>query len=477
MNTILKVNNDFTYLVTSDTAFKNKLWEKMRFRQRNYFHTRAYQNGIWDGYINFLDKKTGRFLTGLLPEVELALNKYFKIPYEIHDERNQLEFVVESIDKDFLKQWTPKGSDPLDLYDYQVDLVNQAIKHKRGIVKAPTAAGKTNILISILKALPPNTPTLFLVNRKTLVSQNYKEMIKWGLENVGRFNSDHHEPNVITCANVQSLHYLDRLLPKFKVLVTDEVHMMTNNSGIRAFKKLTGASIRIAVSATPFKFGEKDHVQKYTVKGYFGPLFEVESGVDGKLTTSMLQDRGMLSESICRFYPIDEPQIPYDIWMDAVTNGIANNFHFHKIVTRLAGKLDGRTLILVDRIAHGDALSNLIPDSLWVRGQDNEKTREYVIERLQNEKNKVVAIATRQIFDTGINFFVHNIINATDASSEHGVVQLTGRGLRKADDKSILNYYDFIFRINPYLEDHSNDRIKILKKEKHEVVVMDAIDF
>jgi superfamily II DNA or RNA helicase len=253
--------------------------------------------------------------------------------------------------------------------------------------------------------------------------------------------------------------------------------MMTNNSGIRAFKKLTGTSIRIAVSATPFKFGEKDHVQKYTVKGYFGPLFEVESGIDGKLTTSMLQDRGMLSASICRFYPIDEPQIPYDIWIDAVTNGIANNFHFHKIVTRLAGKLDGRTLILVDRIAHGDALNNLIPDSLWVRGQDNEKTREYVIERLQNEKDKVVAIATRQIFDTGINFFVHNIINATDASSEHGVVQLTGRGLRKADDKSILNYYDFIFRINPYLENHSNDRIKILKKEKHEVIVMDAIDF
>jgi superfamily II DNA or RNA helicase len=772
-----------------------------------------------------MNKKTGRFLTGLLPEVQLALN-YFKVPYEINDERKQLEFVYESIDKDFLKQWTPKGSEPLELYDYQVDLVNQAIKHKRGIVKAPTAAGKaqpidsiiytpdgpktmgeievgdivctpdgntakvlgiypqgkipvyritfsngdtvecckehlwlvdsirnqwksnkvkstdyllknfldkqgkpnlrihpssavffnkkeisinpyllgvllgdghlsknsitisnvdalllnkirniinddyhlkfnnkcdwrlvkkssrcggkgwheniyvnhirkygldgkrswekfiprdymynskeirlellnglldtdgyidkkgrlsytttseqlqkdfkelveslggicrvttcykkykykgikkigrlahiitfyfpnpeqlfnvefkksrivhkrthlksrviksfekigekdcvcilvdhkdhmyvtnnfipthnTAIMISILKALPPNTPTLFLVNRKLLVSQNYKEMIKWGLENVGRFNSDHHEPNVITCANVQSLHYLDRLLPKFKVLVTDEVHMMSNNTGIRAFKKLTGTSIRIAVSATPFKFGEKDHVQKYTVKGYFGPLFEIDSGIDGKLNTALLQDRGMLSDSICKFYPIDEPQIPYDIWMDAVTNGIANNFHFHKIVTRLAGKLDGRTLILVDRIAHGDALSNLIPDSLWVRGEDNEKTREYVIERLQSEKNKVVAIATRQIFDTGINFFVHNIINATDTSSEHGVIQLTGRGLRKADDKSILNYYDFIYRINPYLENHSNDRIKILKKEKHEVVIMDSMDF
>jgi superfamily II DNA or RNA helicase len=412
-----------------------------------------------------------------VPEVELALNKYFNIPYDIIDERKHVKFAYDSIDKDFLKQWTPKGKPPVELYDYQVDLTNQAIKHGRGIVKSPTASGKTNILIAILKALPPNTPTLFLVNRKTLVSQNYKEMIKWGLKNVGRFNSDYHEPNLITCANVQSLHHLDRLLPKFKILVTDEVHTMTNNSGIRAFKKLTGTTIRIAVSATPFKFGGKDLVQKYTAKGYFGPVFEVASGEDGKLTTSFLQKRGTLSKSLCRFYPIDEPQIPYDIWIDAVTNGIANNFHFHKIVAKLSAKLAGRTLILVDRIAHGDALNNLIPDSLWVRGQDDEKTRDYVIERLTSEKNKVVAIATRQIFDTGINFFLHNVINATDVSSEHGIVQLMGRGLRTAADKEILNYYDFVYRINPYLEKHSLNRIKTLRKEKHEVVIMDKIDF
>lgn len=476
MNTTLKVNNDFSYLITSDTEFRNKLWEKLRFRQRNYFHTRAFQQGIWDGFIDFMQKKTGRFLTGLLPEIELALN-YFNIPYTINDERKHLDFAYQSIDKDFLKQWTPKGTTPLELYDYQVDAVNQAIKHGRGIVKLPTGSGKTAVMIAILKALPPNTPTLFLVNRKTLVSQNYKEMIKWGLDKVGRFNSDYHEPNLITCANVQSLHHLDRLLSKFRVLITDEIHMMSNNSGIRAFKKLIEASIRIGVSATPFKFGEKDLVQKYTVKGYFGPVFTVKSAEGDKITTSALQNRGNLSGSKCLFYYIDAPQIPYDIWVDAVTNGIANNMHFHKIVAKLAGKLDGRTLIMVDRIAHGDELNNMIPGSLWVRGQDNEKTRDYVIDQLKQENNKVIAIATRQIFDTGVNFFLHNFINATDASSEHGVIQLMGRGLRPASDKDVLNYYDFIFRINPYLEKHSNDRIKILRKEKHDVIIMDKIDF
>jgi hypothetical protein len=34
-----------------------------------------------------------------------------------------------------------------------------------------------------------------------------------------------------------------------------------------------------------------------------------------------------------------------------------------------------------------------------------------------------------------------------------------------------LNYFDFVFEINDYLEDHSNKRIEILKKEGHNVEI------
>jgi superfamily II DNA or RNA helicase len=471
METILTIHNDYSYLLTKQ-EIKNFIWSKLRFRQKNYFHTRAYQNGTWDGYIDFFNKKTGKFLSGLLPEVEFTLNK-LNVPYEKKDEREILQFQYQTIDENFLHQWTPKGESPKTLFDYQVELVNKAIEFKRGIVKSPTGSGKTLIFIAIMKALPPNTPTLFLVNRKTLVTQNYKEMVKWGIPNVGRFNSDHHEPNIITCANVQSIKHLEKHLPKFKVLVTDEIHMMSNASAAKAFRKMTGASIRIAVSATPFKFGETDKVQKYTVKAHFGPTLKSKI----ELTTTALQERGNLSDSRCTFYPIDEPHIPYHLLIDAIEHGIAKNTHYHKIVSRLDATLKGRTLILVDRVAHGDALSNLIPNSIWVSGKDNEKTREAVIEKLQKSKTKVTGIATRQIFDTGINFFIHNLIDCTDSSAEHLIEQIIGRGLRPCDDKEILNYYGFLLRMNPYLHDHSNDKIKILKKKGHEVIVKDSIDF
>jgi hypothetical protein len=46
--------------------------------------------------------------------------------------------------------WLSKES--AELYDYQVDFINQIIQHGRGIVEAKTGAGKTNVLIGGLKA-------------------------------------------------------------------------------------------------------------------------------------------------------------------------------------------------------------------------------------------------------------------------------------------------------------------------------------
>ncbi len=468
MDAILKINNDYSYVVTSDQNIRNFLWSKLRFRKKGYFHTRAYRQGIWDGYVDFFNKKTGKFLTGLLPEVRFAL-KSCNVSFSLDDTRDAVPFLYEAVNPNLLSGIT--------LYDYQCDFVNKTIRHKRGIIQAPTSAGKTEIMIAIMKSLPEDTPILFLANRKSLIAQNYKRMMKWGFKNVGRFYSDYHEPNVITCATVQSAHHLDKILPTFKVVIADEVHRLTNDSGFATFKKLKGASVRIAVSATPYKFGGTDDVQKYALKGYFGPIFTTDAVETGKLTTSFLQDRGTLSDSICTFYRIKEPQFPYDLYIDAVTNGIANNWEFHRTVTRLAQKQKGRTLILVERIVQGDNLKRLMPNALWVHGKDDEKTREHVITQLQEAKDDVIAIATPGIFGEGVNFFVHNLINAAGGKAEHDIIQRMGRGLRTAGDKVILNYFDFFLEINPYLEDHSKQRVKILKKENHKVVIKDEIDF
>jgi superfamily II DNA or RNA helicase len=461
--TILRIQNCYSWLYCEKPEVLDVLHKNMRFRERGYFHSRLYKQKLWDGYTEFFSKKTGRFLTGLLPEVKVALN-HIKEEYDVIDERNELDFKLKEIDENLIKG--------VKLYDYQVDLTNSLIKYKRGVICAPTAAGKSLIMVSILKALPKNCPTLVLANKKSLVEQNYEEIVKNGFENVGRLYGKYESPNIITCATVQSLHKMESLLDKVKALIVDEIHENMSKEPKKYFNKMKSCSVRAAVSATPFKFGGKDQCQKWLVKGYFGPLLKSKSA-GGVLTTSHLQDRGMLSKSKCTFYPVREPDLKYEIYMDAVTRGIAENWHFHEMIKNLVSKLQGRTLILVERIAQGDTLSSLIPGSLWVQGKDDLDTRKFVIEKLKSSKEKVVALATQQIFSAGINVMAHNVINAAGGQADHHVIQRVGRGLRTAKDKDILNYYDFIFYNNEYLLEHSKKRIKILEKEGHEIIIED----
>jgi hypothetical protein len=141
----------------------------------------------------------------------------------------------------------------------------------------------TAIMLAILKALPKGCPTLVLANKKSLVEQNYEEIIKYGFENVGRLYGKYKNPNMITCSTVQSLHKMEPLLDKIKVLIVDEIHENMSGQPKKYFNKLKSCSVRAAVSATPFKFGGKDQCQKWLVKGYFGPALKAKS-VGGSLT-------------------------------------------------------------------------------------------------------------------------------------------------------------------------------------------------
>ena len=480
MSNILKISNDFSFFLSDNLIVKHDLWDRLRFRDKNYFHNRAFKMRKWDGYIQFFALETGKFLTGLLPEVRAVL-RHHNVDYTIDDTRQQSPFKYENINDQFLNQWLPKTTlngdpmKPVTLYDYQVELINQAIKHRRGVIYAPTSAGKTLIMLGILKSLPPNTPTLILQNRVTLAQQNYDEIKNWGFDNVGGLWGGFVKPNVITVASVQSIDKIEKLLSKFRVLIVDEIHDCMASQSKAIYRRMKGADVRFAVSATPFKFGGKDNVQKFHVRGFFGPILKIKSTETGILTTGELQGRGILSSSKCIFYPIREPQIPHDVYIDAVTRGIAESYHFHKIVTRLAKLQQGRTLILVDRIAHGDALHSLLPDSLWIQGKDNLATRKSVIKQLQKSEH-CIAIATQQIFNTGINIHCHNLINAAGGQADHQIIQRIGRGLRTAEDKDGLNYYDFLFEINDYLLKHSKKRYEILKKEDHEITIKE-VDF
>ena len=137
MDTTLRIQNDYSWVLAEENWIREILWHKLRFRKKDYFHHPLYKQKIWDGFIDFFGKTTGWFLTGLLPEVESALTA-LKVPYLVNDLRTNTDlFRLESIDENFLNRFLQAGQKPITLYDFQVDLTNQAIKYKRGRDPSP----------------------------------------------------------------------------------------------------------------------------------------------------------------------------------------------------------------------------------------------------------------------------------------------------------------------------------------------------
>lgn len=476
---VLRIENIYSHLLTTDVEFKKMLSKLLRFRPKNYFHNAAYRNHRWDGWDYFFDEKSGKFLTGILPEIKLALRKKNK-PFREVDLRPPFHWQHTNIDQDFLNQWLPPGFDPIKLHDYQPDLANQCFRHLRGIVPAPTGAGKTFILVSLLKSLPPKTPTLFLTKNASLVHQNWVEMQTWGVPNLGRWYGDYKEKNYVMCATVHknTFESLAPLLPKFQVLLVDEVHECMSKVPVAAYRKMKGTVVRIGFSATSMKWDKKkiDDVHKWNIKGFFGPLFKTTTVEGGILKTKDLQERNILSASECFFYPIDKPDLKFEDFQQAVKLGIEQNFYFHDVVARLAKNCPGRTLIVVERIEQGNYLKALIPNSSFIHGKYKLKDRLPVLEALK-KGDKTVAIVMKQIITAGINVKIHDLINAAGGEAAHNMIQLMGRGLRTAEDKDKLRYHDFRFVNNDYLLGHSDWRAEVLRKEGHEVSVLEHLPF
>lgn len=484
---VIKAENLNSWLLTDDKELKYKFWKALRFADPNRFHNPAYQKKFWDGFVDFFNQKSGMFLSGLMPEVMAGMKRLGKTNYKMVDNRGKINWKIKSIDKDFLAPFTPKSvlerdGKPVELHDYQVDYVNQAIKFNRGIITAPTGAGKTYILISILKCLPPGTKVLFLTKNKGLVHQNWLEMKEWGIPNLGRWygtSKKTKEINDVMCAVIHpaTFHNLKDIMDDFEVVIVDEVHECMAPVAIGAYRKLNNAGARFGISATPFKYAGKDKIQMFNLKGFFGGVFRTTTTESGTLTTKDLQARGILSPSRCTFYPLYEPKnIQHEPYGDAVTLGIADNFYFHDVVKRLARSLKGRTLILVERKDQGEYLKQLMPDAHWIWGNIKLETRQEVYRDLKVGES-VICVAMRHIITAGINVYVHNMINASGGNAEHNIIQQMGRGLRCAKDKDMLDFYDFIFRTNKYLEDHSENRVETLANEGHHVTIKQEIDF
>ena len=205
-----EVNVRFTGL---DVKTRRKISDAVKFFLPHAYHMPAYKLGRWDGCVRFCDiggRTYFHLLDRLLP---IVTDDGYDV--EVKDLRKKWEFNFAPVSKDSYKHITwPKGhpveGQPIELRDYQVDIVNKFLENPQCLQEIATGAGKTLVTAVLSHKCQAYGRTIVIVPNKDLVVQTEKDYINLGMD-VGVLYGDRKEyDKTHTICTWQSLSILEK---------------------------------------------------------------------------------------------------------------------------------------------------------------------------------------------------------------------------------------------------------------------------
>ena len=239
-------------------------------------------------------------------------------------------------------------------------------------------------------------------------------------------------------------------------LIIDEVHQ----AKAEVLKKLLSQNFANA----PIRWGltgtvPKEDINYHSILATIGPVVN-------RISAAELQDRGILAACHVNIVQLVDVQAFRDYqselkhlvttkervdYIGSLCNNIRNS---------------GNTLILVDRISAGEMLQELIPGSVFVKGDVKLKDRKEAYDEINEATNHVV-IATYGVAAVGINIpRIFNLVLIEPGKSFVRVIQSIGRGIRKAKDKDFVQIWD-ITSTAKYAKRHLTERKKFYKEARY----------
>lgn len=409
----------------------------------------AVRLGRWNGKVSFAQMGGSTFVN-LLPEIIPILEEY-NYDFEIEDQRDYVtSFDFQEITEQSYEHiaW-PRGHDlegkPIQLRDYQVEVINNFLANPQCLQEVATGAGKTIISAALAERCGVHGRTLIIVPNKSLVVQTERDYRNLGLD-VGVFFGDRKEwGKDHTICTWQSLNVLlkntknsvaditiGEFLEGVVCVMVDEAHSVKAD----ALKTLlTGVMAHI-----PIRWGltgtvPKEVFEQRSLQVSIGPVIS-------QLSASELQDKGVLANCHVnivqtvdnREFSNYQSELKFLLEDDKRLDAIA------QLLNQI--KETGNTLILVDRVAAGHALVAKIPDSVFVSGATKGKDRQAEYEGITDSTNRVI-VATYGVAAVGINIpRLFNVVLIEPGKSFVRVIQSIGRGLRKAHDKQEVIIWD-----------------------------------
>lgn len=187
-----------------------------------------------------------------------------------------------------------------------------------------------------------------------------------------------------------------------------------------------------------------------------------------EISAKELQEKGILSNLEIDVLQIQDYYDNFSSYQDElkylVTDTKRLAFITEEFIVPALAK--GNTLILVDRVATGEKLQKLIPDSVFINGSVKSTKRKEEYDSVSKEDNKAI-IATFGVASTGIDIpRIFNVFMFESGKSFVKVIQSIGRGVRRAKDKDFVNIYD-VCSSAKYSKRHLTERKKYYKSKEY----------
>ena len=409
----------------------------------------AVRLGRWDGKVSYF-QMGGSTYVNLLPEIIPILEK-FNYDIELDDRREyKTTFEFETVTENSFGHHTwpknhPRAGDPVLLRDYQVEIVNNFLANPQCLQEVATGAGKTIMTAALSQRCEAHGRSIVIVPNKSLVTQTEADYKNLGLD-VGVFFGDRKEfGRIHTICTWQSLNVLlkntknavanitiQEFIEDVVCVIVDEVHMAKAD----ALKSLlTGV-----MSQIPIRWGltgtiPKEKFESQSLLVSIGPVIS-------QLAASELQDRGVLAQCHVNIVQLVDhaeftnyqSELKYLLEQEDRLSTIAN------LVRQV--NATGNTLVLVDRIAAGEALVAQLDDAVFVSGSTKAGDRQSEYDEIATSTGKII-VATYGVAAVGINLpRIFNLVLLEPGKSFVRVIQSIGRGIRKAEDKDHVEIWD-----------------------------------
>ena len=442
-----------------DLTTRKKLVDRFKYEIPGARYQPSVRLGRWDGKVSFFQLGGSTYIN-LLPEILPMLENYnYDVEVEdVRDYRTTFEFAEINEQSYSHIKWPkghPKAGEPMELRDYQPEIINRFFANPQCVQEVATGAGKTIITAALSDAVSAYGRSIVIVPNKSLVTQTEADYINMQLD-VGVYFGDRKEYNrAHTICTWQSLNNMLKNTKSYEADVTigeflegvvavivDEVHMAKAD----ALKTLLSGPF----ASVPIRWGltgtiPKEDYARQSIFCMLGPVV-------GQLSASELQEAGHLAQCHVNVVQLQDHKeyTDYQSELKYLVTNTERLAYIARMIDRI--KDGGNTLILVDRVETGKLLQvelstmwSLLsdrPDVVFVSGATKAAERKEHYDEVAEATDKVI-IATYGVAAVGINIpRIFNLVLLEPGKSFVRVIQSIGRGIRKAEDKDHVQIWD-----------------------------------